>query len=231
MFEPDIIQAIQSHAASAYPEPCRGVVRDRGDFVQYRPDGDEGVDETLLAIIRSHPEPLPAWPSDAEQQAQMASGVAWGIVPVTASGAAEPIFFGGLTPTPPFLGRSFVPAVTDCLSLILDWYRIEVGVDLGSYVRANQWWVHGEDLYLKHLPEAGFVQVGGPGPEIDYAALQRHDLQLITLGSVVPNHCAIYLGGEGRILHHLHGRVSHDDDLAFAWRRQTHSWWRHQSQV
>ncbi|AXH72360.1 MAG: NlpC/P60 family protein [Caudoviricetes sp.] len=131
----------------------------------------------------------------------------------------------------PLLGREFVHGAQDCLSLVLDYYLREKGIDLGDYHRDDEWWNKGQNLYLDNLPKAGFTQVQD---------LRDGDLILMQIRSPVPNHAGIYLeSGElksedlphiqpGVVLHHLHGRLSTRDVYARGmFEETTVSIWRH----
>lgn len=97
------------------------------------------------------------------------------------------------------IGRPYVEGVLDCYSLIQDYYREKLKIELPDVAREPGWWKTGKDLYVSNYKKGGFVQVGG---------LQEHDIILMYVaGSQVLNHGAIWLG-DGRILHHPADRLS-----------------------
>ena len=49
--------------------------------------------------------------------------------------------------------------VSDCYSLIRDWYRTERGIALPEFPRDWEWWEYGGDLYAMGFAEAGFVKL------------------------------------------------------------------------
>lgn len=59
-------------------------------------------------------------------------------------------------PVPPLLGRQFVHGVTDCYSLFRDAYHL-TGINLPDFERHDDWWRHGEELYLDNMESNGFV--------------------------------------------------------------------------
>ncbi|SCZ75237.1 NlpC/P60 family protein [Pseudomonas sp. NFPP18] len=118
----------------------------------------------------------------------------------------------------------------DCLSIVLDFYCREMGIDLGQCEREDGWWEKGRNLYLENLPAAGFVQVSAP---------QHGDMVLMQTRSKVPNQAGVYLAdgvlktepehfpAPGTILHHLYSRDSKRDIYGGYWREVTVSYWRH----
>lgn len=59
----------------------------------------------------------------------------------------------------PLIGRPFVHGIFECLTLVQDHYRRELDIKLPEYSRDDDWWNRGENLYLEHLPAAGFIRV------------------------------------------------------------------------
>jgi uncharacterized protein YjbI with pentapeptide repeats len=87
------------------------------------------------------------------------------------------------------------------------------GVTLPDYVRFDEWWKRGENLYLENFAAAGFSV-------IDSADLHPGDCFLMQVASPVPNHAAVYLGDD-MILHHLQGRLSSRDVYGGYWQKNT----------
>lgn len=103
-----------------------------------------------------------------------------------------------------YTGRKFVHGVTDCYSLIRDFYKNEYGIELNDYNRENFWWDHGKNLYMDNFRNEGFYLLG------DSDETQVGDVFLIALGSEVPCHGAIYIG-ENKILQHVQDHLSSID--------------------
>lgn len=162
----------------------------------------------ILAVVHSHPS-LPPVPSEPDKQACEASGLPWHIISVPNGtwGYLEPQGY-----TPDLIGRQWVHGVTDCYTLIRDWYRISASVYLAEYERREEWWKHGDDLYVQHFSDEGFS-------EIDLQDIRPGDALLMRVGSRVANHAAVYLG-DNVILHHAQNRLSGRDLLDDAWRRR-----------
>ncbi|GHD59544.1 NlpC/P60 family protein [Jeongeupia chitinilytica] len=167
----------------------------------------------VVAVVHSHPGASGA-PSVLDQAAHAAGGLEWVIVglPSGVDGEADLVTLPAVSAPLPLLGRRFVHGVTDCYSLVRDWYRVELGIGLPDFVRDDHWWQRGGDLYRKHFTEAGFAVVAGPP--------QHGDVLLMQLGASVPNHGAVYLSGD-RVIHHLVGRLSSVDVYGKFFRERT----------
>lgn len=103
----------------------------------------------------------------------------------------------------PLIGRKFTHGVEDCYTLIRDFYKLKLGINLYNYQRQDEWWEKGQNLYLENYKGEGFYEV--PLEEIQYG-----DMLLMQVMSDTTNHAATYLG-DGSILHHLYGRLSRVD--------------------
>jgi proteasome lid subunit RPN8/RPN11 len=161
----------------------------------------------ITAIVHSHPDGLPIL-SEADQFYQQQTGVDWWLVCDNKIHKFRYI--------KPLLGREFNHGKTDCLTIVRDAYML-ADIDLPDYERQDDWWHNGQNLYLDLLPKNGFEQVRD---------IQEGDVILVCLGSITPNHAAIYIGNQF-ILHHCPKRLSKRDLYSGFWRNYTHSIWRH----
>ena len=110
----------------------------------------------------------------------------------------------------------------DCYTLVQDWYRRELSVELPDFEREDGWWERGGDLYRGGLAAAGFEVVATTQP-------QRGDGLLMRVASRdVDNHAAVYLG-DGYMLHHLYGQLSRRERWDWPWQRRTTAVVRHRS--
>ena len=235
MLPPSVMSLIMTHAKEENPRECCGLVAvvkgkrryfpcknladtpdehfvlDPADYVTVEDKGE------IVAVIHSHPTTSPN-PSPADRVACEQSGLPWHIVnPNTETwGYCEPEGF-----ELPYVGREFSHGVVDCYSLCRDWYKREFGLELRDYPRRDQWWDHGENLYLENFEKEGFRK-------IPVAELQRGDALLMQLVSPVPNHAAIYLG-EQTVLHHVQGRLSSRDVYVGYYLKNTACALRHES--
>lgn len=209
--------AIRAAARRAYPVEMCGVVV-RGEFIGCRnvagsPHKAFKIDQAefgrylragLDAVVHSHPNDFPA-PSEADMQQQIAQAVPWGVVGTDGREASEVMWWGDQLPgRRKLVGRGFCHAVTDCYSLIRDYYEAVRGVDIPDYPRDWAWWEDGKNLYADFFGDAGFRRIG-------QSEARAGDVFLAQVGrkAATPNHGGIYLGG-GLILHHLTARRSYD---------------------
>ncbi|OYV33701.1 MAG: peptidase P60 [Thiomonas sp. 20-64-5] len=228
-----VIDAIREHAKTEYPRECCGlVVVERGKPVyvpctnmadtpaahfaispaEYDAAEQRGA---ILKVVHSHPDISPQ-PSEADRVSCELSGLPWLIVnwPTGQIVEFEPSGYKA-----PLIGRTFSHAVLDCYSLIRDYYRETLAIDLIDFQRREEWWLKGDNLYLDGFGKAGFVEVQD---------MAEHDVLLMQIGSPVINHAAVYIGNN-QILQHCAGRLSSRDVYGGGWRRATIKIVRHTS--
>jgi len=179
--------------------PCKNLstsasetfVLDPKDYIRANETGE------ILAVIHSHPMTSPT-PSQADKISCEHSGLPWYIVnPKTEE-------WGYLKPSgykAPLLGRQWVWGVTDCYSLVRDWYKQERNIELRDYERSMNPEEFSEDpLFESYAWRTGFR-------ELRYGEqLKKGDLLLMSIMSPNLNHVGIFLGD--MVLHHLTGRLS-----------------------
>ena len=230
-----VAEQILAHAVETSPKECCGlvaIVKGRRKYFRCKnladtPDEHFVLDPAdyaavedkgeIVGIVHSHPFTNHN-PSPADRVACEQSGLPWHIVnPTTGNwGYCEPEGF-----ELPYVGREFSHGVVDCYSLVRDWYKRELGIQLGDYFRRDQWWDKGENLYLENFEKEGFA-------EIPIMEVKRGDLLLMQLASSVPNHAAIYLGDQV-VLHHVQGRLSSKDVYGGYYLKNTACALRHES--
>ncbi len=202
MFD-DLKEDFYLHCARQYPNEGCGIIAD-DKFIPYpniSPDPEQYFqitnkawkDHILQAVIHSHTNGN-EYPSEADMKGSIESGLPWGIVPCTNGLNKEIFWFGEGVPTEKLIGRGFRHGVTDCYSLIRDWYLENAHIKLPDFIRGWEWWKNGKDLYLESYSKAGFE-------EVINEPLERGDLLLFKVRSKVINHAAVYLGDD-LILHH-----------------------------
>lgn len=209
-----VMSEIHAHAKQEYPRescgvviifkgrhryiPCRNISSSMDNFVIAPEDwaAAEDLGEPVL-VVHSHPG-VPPQPSQSDLVGCEKSGLPWLIVnyPVGNSYQFEPTGY-----ELPLMGRVFQHGVVDCYTLIRDYYRQELNIELPDFYRADDWWDKGENLYLNNFTLAGFSEVSELAP---------NDVILMQISSPVPNHGAIYLG-DNNIIHHQYGRLSSKD--------------------
>ena len=197
--------------------PCRNIAQTPDEHFVL--DGWHEVEDKgeVVAVVHSHPKTNPA-PSTADRVACEKLELPWFVVnPKTEGwGYCEPEGF-----ELPYVGREFVHGIVDCYTLVRDWYAREYGIPLRDYDRRDQWWDHGENLYVENFQKEGFHKI--PVEEV-----RQGDLILMNLVSPVPNHAAIYMGDQ-QILHHVQGRLSSRDVYGGYYGKSTACALRHES--
>ena len=151
----------------------------------------------ITAIIHSHPVSTPE-PSQADKVSCEQSKLPWYIVnPTTEEWAyVEPTGYEA-----PLLGRQWVWGVTDCWSLVVDYYKKEKGIILKDYERtmtADEFLF--DPLFESYAWRTGFRELR---PD---EKLKEGDVLLMSIMYPTLNHVAIFLGD--MVLHHLADRLS-----------------------
>ncbi|RLW73082.1 phage tail protein [Escherichia coli] len=193
----------------------------------------------IVALVHSHPGGLP-WLSEADRRLQVQSDLPWWLV---CRGTIHKFRC-----VPHLTGRRFEHGVTDCYTLFRDAYHL-AGIEMPDFHRGDDWWRHGQNLYLDNLGATGLYQVplsaAQPGDvllccfgssvpnhtglyQVPLSAAQPGDVLLCCFGSSVPNHVAIYCG-DGELLHHIPEQLSKRERYTDKWQRRTHSLWRHRA--
>ena len=174
---------------STYSQQC--FIIDPDDFVKAEETGN------ILAVIHSHPV-TPPIASQADKISCENSDLPWHIVnPKTEQwGYYEP---SGYKPT--LLGRPWVWGVTDCWSLVRDWYKEEKNIILRDWDRPTT----PQQFLEKPLFESCAWRTGFRELRTD-EKLINGDVLLMSILSPTLNHVAIFLDGD--VLHHLADRIS-----------------------
>lgn len=220
MFDEAVLAASQKHAESEFPKESVGLVVN-GQYVPVKnihedPENHFRVDPKTIkkyagkieAVIHSHnvtydpatkkPKHL-MYPSKDDMEAQIAWGVPFGIQYVAEDvggvSAGNILWWGRGVPVAHYEGRPYVYGVYDCFSVILDYYREELKIDLPDFAREDEWWERNDDVYVRHMEDYNMKRVS-----LD--DLQPYDVILLTIRSQVANHAIMYLGGD-QGLHHL----------------------------
>lgn len=198
--------------------PCNNLARGTDNFI-LDPQDYEKADQQgeIVSVIHSHPN-MSAKPSQADLVACEGSGLPWYILglPSEQWEYIEPKGY-----IAPLVGRTWSHGVLDCYSIIRDYYKQELGIEILDFQRSDEWWKIGENLYLDNFAKAGFKQ-------ITLEELKAGDCILMCLGSEVPNHGAVYLG-DGLILHHVQNRLSTRDVFGGYWLKNTYGYFRYEN--
>jgi proteasome lid subunit RPN8/RPN11 len=177
--------------------PCRNISELDDAFALDPVDYDKAEERgEIVRVIHSHCYSSPR-PSEADKVSCEASGLPWSIISVPNGDwfDFEPSGYKA-----PLVGRTWSHGNLDCYSLIRDYYKEVLSIEIPDFERSFEWWLKGDDLYSQNFEKAGFYQV-------PLESLREHDVVLMQVKSPVINHGGIYLGEE-KILHHLHRRLS-----------------------
>ena len=216
MFNNTVLIHAMDHASEEYPSESCGLVVDNRYVpvlnIAAHPEHEFLISKKTIrhytdriqAVIHSHPDGS-YYPSRADMQSQIAMGVPWGIVHVDNAIARRPFFWGDGVPVPELLGRPFQHGITDCYSLIRDYFKIEKGIVIDEFAREWEWWLEpGYDLYKNNFESQKFKIV-------DAADVRVGDCFLAKIKSRVINHAGVYVGS-GLILHQLGNRHGFSSD-------------------
>lgn len=232
MMTPEIEAEFRKHAEDEFPRECCGVVivtKGKARYVRitnvaktnqehFVTDGAEMLAAEqagdIVAFCHSHPNASPQ-PSAADKVQCEVHGWPWYIVSVGAEGAETLVSFEPTGYEAPLVGRPFTHGVLDCYALVRDYYAREMGVDLPDYERRDDWWSHGQNLYVDNFEKHGFERID---PDVD--GIQVGDVILMNVRSEVPNHAAVYIG-DGMILHHFVARLSTREVYGGQWKHLT----------
>ena len=208
-------EAALAHAKDQDPKECCGLLLNIRGKERYHPCRNLSVESDeyfildpedyikgsnlgeITAIIHSHPDTPPV-ASQADKMSCEQTKLPWYIVnPKTETwGYYEPCGYEA-----PLLGRPWVWAVTDCWSLVVDWYRKEKGIKLLDYERPTRIEDFTDDpVFERYLPSRGFRLLRPEEPLINGDVLA-----MSILGKGL-NHVAIFIDGD--VLHHSADRLS-----------------------
>ena len=193
--------------------PCRNLSPEPSHFFTIDPDDYASAEEAgeVTAVVHSHPT-TPPQPSQADLMAcEAGGGLPWFIVnPKTGAwGTCSPSGYRA-----PLIGREWVWGVSDCWTLVRDWYG-EQGITLPDWRRPiSHEQFEADPLFARHWDEAGFKRV-------DVASIRAGDAIFMDLSGTGLNHIAVYIGDQ-RILHHVGpGRLSSLDIYGGYWQKAT----------
>lgn len=181
--------------------PCRNLAELGDQFILDPADYAKAEDAgEIHAVFHSHP-CTPPIASQADLVSCERSGLPWRIYnPRTGGwGECEPSGYAA-----PLIGREWVWGVTDCWTLVRDWYR-EHGLQLPDWERPlTPAEFESAPMFDGCWKDAGFIQLDEEEP------LQVGDALLMSIAGPGLNHVGVFVE-DGMVLHHLKGRLSSRD--------------------
>lgn len=245
MLHKKTMAAITAHAIAEYPReccglivadgrrelyvPCRNIAGTPSEHFRLHPEDWANAEDAYgqpRVLVHSHPDESPT-PSDADRASCEETGIPWLIVSVTAEGVGADHLLQPSGWKAPLLGRPFYHGVLDCYTLVQDFYKRELSIDLPTPERDDDWWNHGGNLYMDNYAAAGFR------PLREGEAIAYGDVVFMAVQSPVPNHAAVFIGDNtvkecptlhkvpDAIIHHLYGRLSQRDVYGGYWAEVT----------
>ncbi len=209
--------------------PCRNIASTPQEHFVLHPEDFAKAEEfgEIIALGHSHPNMLRAAASESDKVACEQTNLTWHIVSLYVPDDQDtPVISDAATIEPcgykaPLAGRQFSHGVLDCYTLVQDYYREHMGMELPHFERRDDWWINGENLYLDNFEKAGFERIKGP--------IQVGDIILMEIAPTnAPNHAGVYYG-DGLILQHLMNRLSSRDVYSGYFQQVTYMVIRHKS--
>lgn len=190
--------------------PARNVSKDKRNSFTIAPESYAEAEARgqIIGVFHSHVS-HPAIPSEFDLVSCETTGVAWHIYSI---GHDSWHTFYPKGYQAPLIGREFKYGTLDCYSLVRDYYKQKLSIDLPDFPRSDEdAFKNGQNLYIENMENAGFQVV---------QELKEHDVILMQLIGRNASHAAVYLGGN-LILHHLRNRLSSRDTYGEYYRNKT----------
>lgn len=237
---------MEAHFVSVYPnEGCGFIINSKfvpAENVHAEPDNNFRIKNEdylkvaseLEAIVHSHVWPVEKsnvieghaydkrTPSMSDMTGQQSTDLPWGVVSIDGETISDVLWFGLDDPVS-LIGRPYILNVYDCYGLVRDYYKTKLGINLRSYPRPPDWQSWDPTLYDANWENEGFriintaEELPQVGDLIYFKVISRTHV----------DHAGIYVGN-GRFIHHLVHRLSHEDGLyEKKWDKRIAYWLRH----
>ena len=189
-------EAALSHAKVEDPKESCGLLLNIKGKERYHPCRNLSMTNHQCFIL-SHPI-TPPTPSQADLVSCERSNLPWYIVnPKTEQwGYCEPKGYKA-----PIIGREWVWGITDCWSLVRDWYKEEKNIELRDWQRPTT-----PEEFIKNPMFERCAEATGFRELEPNERLENGDLLFMSIMDAGLNHVAIFIDGD--VLHHLSSRLS-----------------------
>ena len=120
----------------------------------------------------------------------------------------------------PYYGRSFEYVKSDCFTLIRDYYKNELNIELTNFHRNIDWRKNNPSLIFENIEKENFILIcEGKNPSLDL--LQKNDIILLKdLKDKFPSHLGIYLENQ-LFLHQPVYQYSRIENYSYIYKRIT----------
>ena len=187
--------------------PCENIAEDKEenfvisstDYIKASLAGD------LMAVVHSHPDGS-AELSEHDKKTSNFLGIPYIVYSLP---EVEKTVYTPEYNRNPFVGREYSFGENDCYSLVRDYYREKLDINLPTTVFEDDWWEKGFNYFDDLFEPFGFEKVD---------TVQENDVIVFRMMAQVPNHCGIYLG-EDLFLHHAVNRLSCRESINSVWRK------------
>ncbi|QYW06478.1 putative tail assembly protein [Pseudomonas phage UAntarctica] len=212
---PEYLEQIRSEALEAFPEEGAWLITKKGctrvDNISETPEETFDIGERdiarahrdgLLAVVHSHVNDK-HYPSKMDMQYQINTNVPWGLVLCDGVASSRITWWGSDDQREDLVNRTFCHGVTDCFSLLQDYYHLNFGIEIPHMPREWQWWNTDKNFMLDGLEKTGFVKIQDlPSPQ---DIPRPGDVWLASIGvrDGALTHCGILL--ENGLTHHHPG--------------------------
>lgn len=205
-------QQIDRHVLDQYPKEACGILTEDSyipcENVHEEPEKHFRFSKlelaihfrSAIAIVHSHcrnpRKPCyfdPRTPSYSDFKHQKLTNKPWFIVDCEGYTVSAALQFPR-TPNQEYVGRPFIWFINDCYTLVQDWYKFELGIELKEYQleRDYQEIKNMNCIFTEHIEDYGFV-------EVPLAKITKGDLLLLDNAGFRENHLGIYT--KGQVLH------------------------------
>jgi len=122
------------------------------------------------------------------------------------------------------IGRQFIRGVNDCYSILRDYYRQDLKINLNDYIRDDDIFDGKNDFIMKHAEDAGFRVLEGR------SVIKKNDVLVFKHFGPYPRHLGVFVGNS-RFLHQPCSNLSCVDLLAGDWQKRLKFILRHKNFV